>query len=110
MKHRTLEEEINAFIDNWDWKQQVEFLKDIIPLFDLYDVSDEDDWVKEKIGNDEENLRTVRLIRTVYLVSKIAYFHASKMCSINVEFKDLWKKMEKHSIGQEECTESKNKD
>jgi hypothetical protein len=49
-KKRTLEEEINAFLESWDCKQQIAFLRDIIPLFELYDVEDEDDWVKEAVG------------------------------------------------------------
>lgn len=94
-KRKSLEEEINAFLEKWDCKQQIAFLRDIIPLFELYDVEDEDDWVAEKVGGDEENVRNVRLIRTVYLVSRICAFHAGMMCTINCHFKDLWKKMEK---------------
>ena len=95
-KKRTIEDEINSFLETWDCKQQIAFLRDIIPLFELYDVEDEDDWVKDKVGGDDENVRNVRLIRTVYLVSRICAFHAGKMVAINCAFKDLWKKMEKH--------------
>lgn len=92
-KKRSIEEEINLFLESWDCNQQIEFLRDIIPLFELYDVEDESDWVKEAVG--EENERNVRLIRTVYLVSRIAEFHTGKMVSIKTKFKDLWKRMEK---------------
>lgn len=92
-KKKTLEQEINDFLDAWDCKQQIAFLRDIIPLFELYDVEDEDDWVKDAVG--KENERNVRLVRTVYLVSKIAEFHAGKLCSIKIGFKDLYKRMEK---------------
>lgn len=101
-KKRTIEEDINRFLDIWDCKQMTSFLREIIPLFELYDVDDEDDWVEKKVGGDEENVRTVRLIRTVYLVSRICCFHAGKMCNIECNFKDLWKKMENHGIGQAE--------
>jgi hypothetical protein len=94
-KKRSLEEEINDFLESWDCKQKIAFLRDIIPLFELYDVEDEDDWVEKAVGGDKENVRTVRLIRTVYLVSKIAEFHAGRMCTIKGRFKDLWKRMEK---------------
>lgn len=93
-KKKTLEEDINNFLETWDYKQQVAFLRDIIPLFELYNVDDEDDWVEKEAGGDEENIRTVRLIRTVYLVSRICDFHAGRMCSINIKFKNLWKNME----------------
>lgn len=96
MKKQSIEEEIEAFLEKWDCKQLCDFLRDIIPLFELYDVEDESDWVKEAVG--EENERNVRLIRTVYLVSRIAEFHAGILCSLKVNFKDLWKKLEKEGI------------
>ena len=95
MKKNKIEEEISEFLDEWDCKQLCSFLRDIIPLFELYDVEDEDDWVKEAVG--EENEQNVRLIRTVYLISKIASSHAGKLASANVKFKELWKRME--SVG-----------
>lgn len=95
---RTLEDDINAFLEKWGANEMCSFLRDIIPLFELYDVEDEDDWVKEAVG--EENERNVRLIRTVYLVSRIAEFHAGTLCSIKMNFKDLWKKMEKHGVAE----------
>lgn len=101
-RKKTIEDEINAFFEKWDVIQQVGFLRDIIPLFELYDVEDENDWVKENVGDDEDNLRNVRLIRTVYLVSRIADFHASRLCSINIEFKNLWKKMERVGVETKE--------
>lgn len=100
MSKKTIEEEINEFLQVWDCDQQVDFLRDIIPLFELYDVSDEDDWVKNAVGEDNE--RHVRLIRTVYLVSRIAEFHAGPLCRINVGFKNLWKRMENIGVMDEE--------
>lgn len=97
-KKKTLEEDINEFLDAWDCNQIISFLKDIFPLFQLYDVDDKNDWVEKEVGGDEENIRTVRLIRTVYLVSKIAEFHAGKLCSIKINFKDIYKRMEKNGI------------
>lgn len=100
-KKKSLEEEINEFLNDWDFRSLTNFLRDIIPLFELYDVEDEDDWVEKAVGGDAENVRTVRLIRTVYLVSRIAEFHAGKLCSINIKYKNIWKKMEKQGLGQQ---------
>jgi len=94
-KRKSIEQEINDFLDDWGCKEMTSFLRDIIPLFELYDVEDEDDWVEQTVGGDEENVRTVRLIRTVYLVSRIAEFHAGKLCSMKIKYKDLWRRMEK---------------
>ncbi len=93
MKPKTIESEINEFLDLWDCAALVSFLKDIIPLFELYDVEDEDDWVKNAVG--EGDTRNVRLIRTVYLVSRIAEFHAGKLCTIKAKHPQLWKRLEK---------------
>lgn len=92
-KNNTIEEDINLFLEKWDDNQMCQFLRDIFPLFELYNVDEENDWVKEAVG--EENERNVRLIRTVYLVSRIAEFHAGVLSAIKVNFKDLYKKMEK---------------
>lgn len=92
-KKKTLEEEINEFLEKWDCKQLTAFLRDIIPLFELYDVEDENDWVKDAVG--ESNERTIRLIRTVYLVSIIAENHAGILCSIKMKFKNIFKRMQK---------------
>lgn len=92
----SLEEDINSFLEVWDCKQQIDFLKDIIPLFELYDVDDENDWVRDVVG--ELNERNVRLIRTVYLVSIIAENHAGILCSIKMKFKNIFKRMQKDVI------------
>ncbi len=91
-RKKHLEQEINEFLEYWDCDQLTAFLRDIIPLFELYDVENEADWVSDAVG--EENERNVRLIRTVYLVSRIAETHAGRLCNIKIHFKDLWKRME----------------
>jgi hypothetical protein len=93
---KTLEQEINDFLDIWDADQLCAFLRDIIPLFELYDVAEEDDWVKDIVG--QENERNIRLIRTVYLMSRIAEIHTGKLAALKVSFKDLYRRMEKEGI------------
>jgi hypothetical protein len=97
MTKKTIEQEINDFLSSFGEKELISFLRDIIPLFELYDVEDENDWVKDAVG--EENEQNVRLIRTVYLMSRIAEFHTGKLSMIRMRFKDLWKRMEeKHNF------------
>ena len=72
------------------------FLRDIIPLFELYDVEQEDDWVADAVG--DEDTRNVRLIRTVYLISRIAEFHAGKLSSMKIRFREIYLRMEKQSM------------
>ncbi len=93
MKKKTTNELINEFLQEWDCEKMQGFFRDVIPLIELYDVEESDDWLKEAVGEDDE--RNVRLVRTVYLVSKIAEFHAPRLCSLNIKYKDLWRKLEK---------------
>lgn len=97
-KKKDLETEINEFLNYFDCQKLTNFLRDIIPLFELYDVEDEDDWVKNSVG--EENERNVRLIRTVYLMSKIAENHAGTLASLKMNHKDLSRRLEKEKPNQ----------
>src|SRR6185436_12131285 len=92
-KKKDINEEINDFLASWDCERMISFLREIIPLFELYDVEDENDWVKDAVG--EENERNVRLIRTGYLMSRIPEFHSGRLWNLSVRFKQLWQRMEK---------------
>lgn len=97
MKNKlTLEQEINEFLDIWGADQMCAFLRDIIPLFELYDVEEQEDWLKDAVGEDNE--RNVRLIRTVYLMSRIAEAHTGKLADLKIRFKDLYRRMEKEGV------------
>lgn len=100
MSKKDLNVLINEFLDSWDCKQHMRFLEDMIPILELYDVDEEVDWVRDAVGS--ENERNVRLIRTVYLVSRIAEFHAGKLASIRSHFRDLYKRMEKEGLAIDE--------
>ena len=92
MRKKTIEQEINEFFELWGEKELVDFFKDIFPLLELYNVDENDDWVKDAVG--EEDTRNVRLIRTVYLLSKIADNHAGKLARTSAYFKNIWKRLE----------------
>lgn len=91
-KRKTLETEINEFLQIWGLEQLQQFIDDVFPLFDLFNVDVENDWVKNHVG--EENVTNVRLIRTVYLVSKIAEHHASALCKIKMDHRHMWERLE----------------
>lgn len=95
-KKKSLEQDINDFLECWDCDQMSAFLRDIIPLFELYNVDEESDWLRDAVGDEEAH--NVRLIRTVYLVSRIAEFHAGRLAIIRVRFKDIFRRMEKESV------------
>lgn len=89
----TIEEEINAVLSFWDAKQLMSFLDHVIPILELYDVDEVSDWVRELVGI--ENQKNVRLIRTVYLLSRLSEEHAHNLYKLKTQFKNLWRKMEK---------------
>lgn len=90
---KSVEQLINNFLMDWSVDEMTAFIRDLIPIFELYDVDLDDDWVEKEVG--KENERNVRLIRTVYLISKFSENHAGRLCSIKANFPGLWKKMEK---------------
>lgn len=95
MPKKTLEFEINEFFELWGEKELISFFADVFPLLELYNVDENDDWVRDAVG--EDNTQNVRLIRTVYLLSKVADKHAGKLSRTNAYFKNIWQRIEKHN-------------
>lgn len=89
---KNVEQEINDFLEIWDCDQINLFFKNIIPLLNLYNVDEDKDWVKDIVG--KEDLRNIRLIRTVYLLSIICENHSGKMAQVKIHYKDLYKRLE----------------
>lgn len=90
--------ELNEFLTHWDLEEMTEFFRLVEPLIELYSVTEKEDWVEDEVG--EDNVRNVRLIRTVYLISRICERFAGRMVGMNVRFKDLWKRLEKHKVAE----------
>ncbi len=93
MAKKTIENEINDFLELWDVDSMISFLTSAFHLTELYNVEEEDDWVEKLVG--PEQVITIRSIRTVYLMSKFAELQAGKLAITRVRFKDLWKRLEK---------------
>jgi hypothetical protein len=93
-KKISLEEELNSFLDKWDVKQLISFLKDTVSIIELYNVNEEDDWLKARV-DDPEDIKNVRLIRMTYLLSRIADNHAGVLCHLKMNFNGLWKRIDK---------------
>ncbi len=87
-----IEKQLNDLLELWGKDEMTSFLRDIIPLFELYNINEEDDWVREAVGQEDEI--NIRLIRTLYLISKIADNHSGRLCAIKIKHPKLWKKME----------------
>lgn len=89
---KTIQEEIEKFLEIWDSTQIIAFLRDIIPLLALYDVDEDQDWLADIVQKDD--LQNVRLVRTVYLISKIVENHSGKMSSTKIFHKNIYRRLE----------------
>lgn len=94
---KSLEQELNDFMDVWHKEKVASLLKDIIPFFELFHVEKESEEDFEEY-KDEPYEAQVRILRTVYLLSRLAHTHAGDLCMMNVNFKNLWARMEKESL------------
>lgn len=93
MTKKTIEKEINEFLESFNLETLISFLECAIPLAELYNVEENDDWVEHAVGKDEAS--TIRVIRTIYLVSKLSDMHAGTLCLIKARYNKLWKRLEK---------------
>lgn len=75
----------------WDLKKLTSVLTDFAEIYQLYDVENEN-WLKDQVG--EENEINVRVVITLYLISKIAEKHSGSFLSFKLKFPRLWEKME----------------
>ena len=92
---KSIEQEINDFYDLWPVEKFSSFFQDIGEILELYDVDEDDDWVKNAIGK-EEDASVIRLIRTAYLFSRLAENHSGTLARIKINHKDLWKRLEEY--------------
>lgn len=104
MPKKTIEQEINEFLIDWDRPQMESFIRYIDALSKLYHVDENGDWVEEAVG--EENAREVRVIQTIYLISRMAEFHAGRLVSMNIKHKKLWLRLEKEGVVEEKSSEA----
>jgi hypothetical protein len=100
-KKRDLESEIHEFMEVWDKHKVAALLRDMIPFFELFHIDKESaEELEEYEGKVYE--AQVRILRTVYLLSRLAHIHAGDLCMMNVRFKNLWARMEKETEKQQE--------
>lgn len=100
MPKRDLEDDIRTFFDIWDGDSLHDFFKDINDSFAAYG-HDTTDWEELIPGTDEFN---VRLIKTIYMMCKIADKHSGKLCRLKIDLKGLRQRLEKLSLeNQPDC-------
>jgi hypothetical protein len=93
MAKKDLQQEINEFLEVFDVNTLISLLECIIPLRELYDVEENADWVENYVSKDQ--VSTIRIIRTVYLISKLAETSSGKLATVRAKFGNLWRRLEK---------------
>jgi hypothetical protein len=93
--NRTIEEEINDFLNTYGPATFKVFLEDVEPLYDLYNSVEDEDWMEA--CDDVGEVNDIRLIRSVYLMSKIADLHALNLSKMRNSFRGLWIRMTKEA-------------
>lgn len=94
-KEKPVEELIEKAVNFWDVKKVIHMLTDFKEIYELFNVDENEDWVRDVVG--EEDLSNIRLIRMIYLLSKIADYHASDLVLFKMKFPRLWENMERQS-------------
>jgi flagellar basal body rod protein FlgB len=85
-------QEINDFLEKWDAYSFINLIRALEQLVALYDFdSDEDDLFHQVYGKEDGN--TIRMIKTVMILSKLCEDYASKMTTTNMKFKNLYKRL-----------------
>ena len=96
MAKKSIEEQLNKFIQEFDFHFLSQIFNDLNEIFELYDVTEDNDWVEKQIS-EKDDLKTIRLIRTAYLLSKLAENHAGRLCTIKSQYPKLYQRLEKYS-------------
>jgi hypothetical protein len=91
MAKKTLEEQIEGFLEIWTMDHQVKFIQDLIPLLEMFNVEEGYDWVEEEVG--KENVVNVRLIKVVMVMSKIIDSYSGTFARAKIEYKDLHRRI-----------------
>ena len=89
---KTIEDQINEFVKVWDVDSLINLFDLYEKLRHLYDVTEEDDWLEKIVGL--EDRRNVRVVRTIYILSKLSQCFSGKMAITKINFPNLWKKLE----------------
>ena len=92
MKKNYIERELNKFLEVWDYDKISEFFRFIEPLIKLYDISEQEDWVATEVG--EDSALNVRLIRTVYIMSRLSHEFAATLVKLNCQFPRFFERLE----------------
>lgn len=88
-----LNSDIEKIIGIYKCDQLISFFYDTSEILKLYDVTDENDWVRDIVG--EQDVRNVRIARTAFLLSRLAHNHADLLKKVKRVAPGFWQRAEK---------------
>jgi len=103
MPKRNVNEDLERCITQWIGKQLPGIMNYMIEMCKLWNIDDDNDFLKQELGC--EDVKNHRLILTAYMLSRFAESYAGALVSFKVEYKDLWKRLEKASLLPDDSNE-----
>ncbi len=95
-RHDKVEEEVGTILGLYGQDELINFFEIAVELCELYSIDESFDWVKDELNiTDDDEVRIVRLTRTAYLLSKLAYNHANLLKTIERKCPGFWQKAER---------------
>ena len=88
-----LNSDIEKILGIYRRDQLISFFYDTAEIIRLYNVTEDDDWVKDIVG--EQDVRNVRLARTALLLSKLAHNHADLLKKVKRTAPGFWQRAER---------------
>lgn len=101
-KQKDLNQEMAEFLLAWDGHKMTQFLRDAYEIFELYNIRPGKDWVADLVGEFDKD--DVRVVRTIYLMSKLAQNFGAELLKLHCQFKGLPVRMEKAAADFKEKT------
>lgn len=94
MPKKTVEEELNDFLDQWHAEDMIELFEEIIPLIVAYQISTNEEGELKLPEDFHSDKKGVMIAKTAYHMVRIAERFAGKLVGLKVQFKGLPKRME----------------
>ena len=88
-----LNSDIEKILGVYRCDQLISFFYDTAEIIKLYNVTDEDDWVRDIVG--EHDVKNVRMARTAFLLSRIAHNHADLLKKVKRIAPGFWQRAER---------------
>lgn len=94
-KETKIEEDVTKILSVYGQDEIIDFMEIAYELLQLYNIDDHHDWVKDQIQCADDEVKVVRITRTAYLLSKLAYGHADLLKKVHRKCPSFWRNAER---------------